>query len=261
MIKDNLLQGVPFIRSPNQSGIIKPEMIVLHYTASGEGNDAKYFQNKAAKASAHLVIERDGSITQCVRFNKKAWHAGKSTWKGRPNCNNWSIGIEIDNWGLLTKLANGDFISHTGKVVAPDKVMESKNKLGNGQYWEIYNAQQLKVVEEVVEELLDKYPSIKEVVGHEDISPRRKIDPGPALYDFVRKMNNKPNGGRKSPTGCEVRTVIASRLNVRAGPSTSHAVIGKILRGDRVIVEYDSGAWCKLSSPLGEAWVYDRFLR
>ena len=78
-ISNHYIEGVNVIESPNQSGRIKPTLLVLHYTASGEGNDAKFFQRPSARASAHLVVERDGTITQCVAFNKKAWHAGKST--------------------------------------------------------------------------------------------------------------------------------------------------------------------------------------
>ena len=262
MINNHLLKGVPYIESPNKSGTINPTLLVLHYTASGEGNDAKYFQKPQAKASAHLVIERDGTITQCVPFNKKAWHAGKSIWRGVPNCNNYSIGIEIDNWGLLQKRQDGKFYSHAGKEVTASKVVHAKNKLGNGKYWEAYNAHQLKVVEDVVNRILEHYPSIKEIVGHEDISPRRKIDPGPALYDFVRKLNNNISCGRRDPeVTLENKKVIGKGLRLRTGPTTSHAIIGTVPYHERVLVLYDAGKWSRIECSLGEGWVYDEYLQ
>ena len=260
-IKNHRLEGVQQIESPNQSGTINPSLLVLHYTASGEGNDAKYFQNPAAKASAHIVVERDGTITQCVAFNKKAWHAGKSVWNGRSNCNDFSIGIEIDNWGLLTKRADGTFRSHAGSIIDSCQVLEARNKLGNGQYCETYNDIQLSAVEKVVEAILEYYPGIQAVVGHEDIAPRRKIDPGPALYNFQAEMNNKVSGGRRGEEDPSVdkRTVISQgNLNVRSGPSTNYPVIDSVAPGKWVEVLYDAGDWAQIAWPRG--WVYDAYL-
>lgn len=261
-IENHKLTEVPYIETPNVSGTINPTLLVLHYTASGRSaeQDAKYFSNPAAKASAHLVIGRAGDIYQCAPFNRKTWHAGKSSWRGKPNCNDYSIGIEIDNWGILTKRADGNYYSWTNEVVPPSNVIEAKNKLGSHGYWETYSLAQLKSVEKIVNMILESYPSITEIVGHEDISPRRKIDPGPALYDFIRKLNNKIGNGRGDSTedGFENRKVNASILNVRAEPTSSSDVVGQIRKGDTVQVEYDGGLWSKITAPSG--WVYDKYL-
>jgi N-acetylmuramoyl-L-alanine amidase CwlA len=85
--------------SPNHGGPLDgPTLLVMHYTVSGAGAKgvADYFTSPAANASAHIVVGRDGDIRQVVPFNVKAWHAGKSVWRGRSNCNDYSIGIEID---------------------------------------------------------------------------------------------------------------------------------------------------------------------
>src|SRR5689334_6576404 len=94
---------VPFVESPNTSGArMEPTLLVLHDTAGSTAAGAvAWFKNSASTVSAHLVVERDGSITQCVEFDRVAWHTGKSSWRGKANCNGYAIGIEIANPGGL----------------------------------------------------------------------------------------------------------------------------------------------------------------
>lgn len=259
-IVNNKLQGVPFLPSPNTSGSLRaPTLLVLHYTASGDnkGGDAKYFQRSSSKASAHIVIERDGSVIQCVPFNTVAWHAGKSSWQGKNFCNSFSIGIEIDNWGLLEKRANGAYYSHAGTQVPAHSVFVGPNKLGNGKYWEVFPPVQLDAVENVVAAILEKYPSITEIVGHEDISPRRKIDPGPALYSFMQKLEDKFLDNRKEDEPKKMTVTAAPHLNVRSGPSGTK--IGEVLQGKIVDVLYSQGNWSRISWPAG--WVHNSYLK
>lgn len=76
--------NVDFVASPNIGGALTPKFLIIHYTASGPSADiARYFSERSANASAHLVVRRDGSITQCVPFNVVAWHAGRSQWISR----------------------------------------------------------------------------------------------------------------------------------------------------------------------------------
>ena len=93
--------------SPNQGGPIVPEYLVIHYTAGRSGaSSARHFLDPEAKASAHIVLDRSGKIWQLVPFRRKAWHAGISAWAGRHGLNGFSIGIEIDNAGKLTKVGS-----------------------------------------------------------------------------------------------------------------------------------------------------------
>ena len=67
---------VPFVTSPNIGGVIQPRFLIIHYTAaSSAAGTISWFQNRTSKVSAHLVIARDGSITQMVAFNRLAQHA------------------------------------------------------------------------------------------------------------------------------------------------------------------------------------------
>lgn len=97
------------------------------------------------KVSAHLLIRRDGEIVQYVAFNQRAWHAGLSNYHGRENCNDFSIGIELE-----------------GTETIP------------------YTAEQYQQLAKVIKLLLQHYPTLSKqhITGHSDIAPQRKTDPG-----------------------------------------------------------------------------------
>lgn len=112
-----------------------------------------YFQTIASlQVSAHLFIERDGTVTQFVPFDARAWHAGVSSFQGVANCNDYSIGIELEGC---------DDIAYT-----------------DAQYLALAN---------VVRQIQVSYPLItpERIVGHNHIAPERKTDPGEA-FDWAR---------------------------------------------------------------------------
>ena len=159
------LQEAKVCSSPNCSDRDSGEisLIVIHNISLppgkyGGGFIEKFFTNQLLpeehpyfeeifemKVSSHLLIERNGSITQFVPFNKKAWHAGVSSYLGRENCNEFSIGIELEG---------------------TDDTAYTKDQ---------YNS-----LIEVTIELMKAYPDIQKnsIVGHSDIAPGRKTDPG-----------------------------------------------------------------------------------
>jgi len=104
------------------------------------------------RVSSHLLVARDGGLTQFVRFADRAWHAGQSCYNGRVACNDFSIGVELEGVDTIP-----------------------------------YEAAQYDTLAEVVAALCDAYPRLSpdRVVGHSDISPGRKTDPGPA-FDWER---------------------------------------------------------------------------
>ena len=113
-----------------------------------------YFKTiKHLKVSSHLLIKRTGEVIQFVDFDKRAWHAGESSFKGRDNCNDFSIGIELEGSDHLA-----------------------------------YEAVQYKKLREIIKQLKAKYP-IHSVVGHSDIAPGRKTDPGEAFdWQQIREI-------------------------------------------------------------------------
>src|SRR5262245_22093661 len=107
-IVNHRLEGVRFEKTENLGGEIKPEYLVIHYTVvTTAAATVAAFKNPAVRASAHLVLDLDGTFIQMVPFNRKAWHAGKSSWAGRDGCNDFTIGIEVVNPGPLNSRGSG----------------------------------------------------------------------------------------------------------------------------------------------------------
>ncbi len=178
-------------QTPNVAGALKPSLLVMHYTASQSAKGAiSWLCNPRAKASAHLVIDLDGTVTQLAPFNRVTWHAGRSVWKKRANCNAFSIGIEMTNAGPLAKLANGKFADAYGKSIPASQVAMLAHKFdGAEKPWMTYPAAQIAVAVDVAKAICDAY-RISEIAGHDDIAPTRKRDPGPAfrMDPFVSRV-------------------------------------------------------------------------
>ena len=165
----HLVVGARYVPSPNCDArpIGKPlSLLVIHnislppnefggpyieqlFTNRLDPNAHAYFKNIAGQnVSSHILIRRDGRILQFVPFNMRAWHAGESNYKDRQCCNDYSIGIELE-----------------GADDIP------------------YELEQYAVLASLVDALRMAYPSLSknDIVGHADIAPDRKTDPGLAF--------------------------------------------------------------------------------
>ncbi len=172
-IHNGWLQGVRHCPSPNfnqRPAGVPVSLLVIHNISLppgqfGNGYVEAFFTNQLdprlhpyfatiadLKVSSHLFIDRSGAVTQFVSFNGRAWHAGASSFEGVPDCNNYSIGIELEGT---------DDIAYTDEQYA--------------------------ALVEVTRCLLQAYPSMSQerITGHEHIAPGRKTDPGPA-FDWAR---------------------------------------------------------------------------
>lgn len=112
-----------------------------------------YFSEiRGLQVSAHLLISRDGELVQFVPFERRAWHAGESKFRGRSGCNDFSIGIELEG--------------------------EDETPYTDAQYRHLIAA---------IRAIRKRYPQItaRHIAGHCDVSPGRKSDPGPA-FDWLR---------------------------------------------------------------------------
>jgi N-acetyl-anhydromuramoyl-L-alanine amidase len=172
-LKNGIMQGVRQVASPNfdaRPGGVVADLIVIHgislppgdfggpwidrlFTNSLPRDMHPYFEEiDGLRVSSHLLVARDGALTQFVKFTDRAWHAGESRYDGRTACNDFSIGVELEGVDTIP-----------------------------------YEAAQYDALAEVVAALCDAYPrlSTDRLVGHSDISPGRKTDPGPA-FDWER---------------------------------------------------------------------------
>ncbi|MEE9332178.1 MAG: 1,6-anhydro-N-acetylmuramyl-L-alanine amidase AmpD [Methylophilaceae bacterium] len=113
-----------------------------------------YAEIYTAQVSSHFLIRRDGELIQFVPCAKRAWHAGVSQWQNRESCNDFSVGIELE-----------------------------------GCDFEIFEAAQYKTLNALIKSLKEAYP-IQHIVGHSDIAPGRKTDPGP-FFDWDKVAGKK----------------------------------------------------------------------
>ncbi len=233
-------EPVRFEASPNQGGAMTPRFLVMHYTAGRDADSSiRWLTRSDARASAHLVIARDGAITQLVPFDRVAWHAGPSRWQGVSGLNRHSIGIELDNAGQLER-KGGRWRAWFGAAYSDEEIMEAPLR-GSGRMcgWHLYTPEQLDVALEASRAIIHAY-GLQELLGHDDISPGRKFDPGPAfpMGSFRAKLFGREEDD--SPT--YVTTV---NLNIRRGPGTHHdrLDVGPLPKGTPLEVLREDGSW------------------
>lgn len=112
-----------------------------------------YFREIASlSVSAHFLVRRDGALVQFVPVLRRAWHAGASTWRGRPRCNDYSVGIELEGTDSTR-----------------------------------FEARQYRALATLVRALRDALP-LREIAAHSDVAPRRKTDPG-VRFDWARLLS------------------------------------------------------------------------
>ena len=165
-ISEGWLEGCEHVASPNYGERprgSKVELVVVHnislppgefggpyiadlFTNSLDPQEHPYFEEIAhLQVSAHFLIRRDGDVVQFVSTQDMAWHAGVSQWRSREKCNEFSIGIELE-----------------------------------GTDTHLYTQEQYALLEEIIRKCRAVHPDIEEdaIVGHSDIAPGRKTDPG-----------------------------------------------------------------------------------
>ncbi len=133
-----------------------PDMIIIHYTGMETCAAARArLCDPAAEVSAHYLIDLDGSVEQLVDEDRRAWHAGVSEWEGETDINSRSIGIELAN-------------------------------RGHGPDYHPFPEPQMAALEALIQTIRQRWNiPLQNIVGHEDIAPGRKIDPGPK-FDWAR---------------------------------------------------------------------------
>ena len=254
---ENANEKIAISKSGNAGELINPDYIVIHYTATDTASSAiDWFMNTSSnpnRIAAHIVLDLDGTITQLVPFNRKANHAGPSTWDGIDFFNSHAIGIEIVNPGFVEKLSNGSFRRRvtnssfkTYPVTASNKIIKANHKHKfwtdkETRNWFAYPEAQLKALYKLCKFLFATYHLVN-AVGHDDISPARKPDPGPAFPWDLFKTNVF---GNTNDVG-KIFTVNIDGTNLRASFSTRAAVLKKLPIGYEVGFIDTNGQWSKV---------------
>lgn len=157
---------------PRRDGL-QPTLVVLHYTAMRDAESAlRRLCDPAAEVSAHYLIGKDGCLWQMVREQDRAWHAGAGTWCGMEDINSRSIGIELDNTGVHP-----------------------------------FSEPQMATLEELLVPLMNRWAIHAEgVIGHSDMAPGRKIDPG-LRFDWQRLERQGLAAPRGTPPAQDPETM------------------------------------------------------
>ena len=130
-------------------GVFGGDQIAQLFTNRLDWSAHPYFETiRGLQVSAHFLVRRDGQVLQFVSTDRRAWHAGASFWRGRPNCNDYSIGIELEG------LEGGRFALAQYQALAP-----------------------------LLTALARRHP-LQAITGHEHVAPGRKQDPGPG-FDWL----------------------------------------------------------------------------
>ena len=188
-------------KTPNKSKALRDESIIdtiiIHYTGSmsTEGT-LQWFGNNDAKVSAHYVISRTGKVFQYENWRTTLWHAGKSEWNGRSSLNGTSIGIELV-----------------------------------GTYHSGFELKQMASLWGVLRDIYRELP-IKYVLGHEQVSPGRKTDPGPSFdWTYIRtqvESDHIPGLERVGPYTVQPpdlpRPVVAIHTTMPSGDDTASSL-------------------------------------
>ena len=235
---------IPYLASPHQGAAIEPRFLVVHYTAgSSAAGTISWFQNPASGVSAHLVIARDGRITQMVPFNRKAAHAGVSRWGSLSGMNRYSIGVELDNAGVLIR-SGGKWVSRLSRRTFPDSevtVAPHKNDAPGTppSGWHAYTPEQIEATLECGLALFRHY-GLSDVLGHDDIAPGRKRDPGP---DFPMESVRARLLGRGDDAPERCRTTARLFIRTGAGPEFAALPGTPVPTGTEVEVLAKHGLW------------------
>ena len=263
-IRNHRLVGdqISFRATPNIGGALKPRFLVLHYTAGSSAAssiESLCTQKPQGNSSAHLVLARDGAITQLAPFNVVTWHAGVSQWLGIEGLNQSSIGVEIDNAGPMNPIGDR-FMAWFGREYPAGEVLMAAHKHGGPvRPWHVYTEAQITRCLELAELLVQQY-GLQDVLGHDDIARGRKQDPGPA-FPLASIASRALGRGDDAPV-CYI--VTTDDLNIRKGPDAGFdPVAPPLARGTLLRLIEPGSRWSKVEveGPSDvEGWVNNHFI-
>lgn len=175
-----------------------PEGAIVHFTAGRRGNGESAIAFGRDQGHAYFIIDGEGQIFQAIPLNKWGYHAGVSSWPGLgSDVSQYLVGIEVMAAGKVMKRSDGTFLTWFGQIIPASEVRHSM-KNGNIQegYYQAYTREQEASLEALILWLKRNDPEtflLSQVLGHDEVSPGRKNDPGAALSctmsEFRRRLS------------------------------------------------------------------------
>lgn len=275
-IQSHKVTGVPYKEAVNIGGEITPTIVILHDTAGrlDKGNSAAYLASaNSGKVSVHFVVERDGSTSQHVPTNRKANHAGASSFNGRSGCNSFAIGIEIVNPGKMTWASQGHAKAWWGQIfpISDYELREVTTAEHGAGVWMGYTEAQISAVTDLLRCLFGGIPTLTDITTHWYVSPGRKVDVNPLFpLDAVRAAvlgNDDPaaNEAEAASDPAPVKelmvqvTTSGGSLNLRSWPSFNPNIIAAIPNGTVVPVlrqgSFDGRQWQQVLYDGKQGWI------
>jgi N-acetylmuramoyl-L-alanine amidase len=270
-IKNHLIEAQvgeqPIVIKPTpnvvKSASFKPTYLIIHFTAGRNAESSvNWLTNPDAKASVHLVIGRDGKIYQLAPFNVITWHAGASNWMGLDGLNQHSIGIELDNAGRLEKQGNTWLSWFKGQYNAEDVLVAKHKHWDKEEGWHEYTEAQIESCLEVSKLIVKEY-KLQDVLGHDDIAPYRKVDPGPA---FPMENFRSQLFGRSEDMS-NTYTIQVDNTNLRPSAGTTMSPITKLKKGTSVNILHTYKEWLyvtvlgTVNDDIKEGWVHSSLVK
>jgi N-acetylmuramoyl-L-alanine amidase len=278
--RNHKAEGIAFQPAKWTGDKIAPTLVILHDTASRltHGNAAAYLADNTAQVSVHFVVELDGTIVQQVPTNRRANHAGRSSYHGRPNCNDFSIGIEIVNPGRMIAAGEGKSRTWYGEVLdnAEREIFYRDTDEHGFGWWMSYPEAQIDAVIDLLQSLFAHVDTLEDIRTHWYVSPGRKVDPNPlfpldqvrsvvlgreeASEAFADAISIDPN--ETDELWVEIHTS-GSALNMRRWPSFNPNVIAQIPDGTEVPLLrqglFDGREWFKVAYGGQEGWILAKY--
>ena len=279
-IKNHRVEGLRYTQAAYTGDQITPSIVVLHDTAGRltRFNSADYLASKnPAKASVHFVVETDGTISQLVPTNRRANHAGKSSFNGREGCNDFSIGIEIVNPGRMSRKSETQAVTWWGEEFACGLlgIQEVETPQHGRGLWAAYPEAQIRAVIDLLTCLFQGVPTLTDITTHWYIGPGRKVDVNPLFpLDQVRSAvlgHDDPAeiAADAASQPADVSDMVqietpGDTLNMRSWPNWNHRnVIAAIPDGAIVPVlrrgAFSSREWLRVLYGGQEGWIVARY--
>jgi len=244
-----------------------PLYVIAHDTAGRDADSTvNFIANGSRKASYHVIISRDGVMTQMVPLDRQAYHAGVSQHPTKPwlkGMNRCSIGIAFDNPGELSRTTDGTYRAWFGSSWSASEV-ERGHRKGRDTWHRPYTPQQLRAFEKLVLALDAEY-GLDGVLSHYDIAPDRKTDTSPTLDPMLRALTQQvEDKAEDMPIGDRAIVATIGGLNLRRGPSINAEVIETMPWNTGLTVEppIQSTGYVFVSTDEGQSgWAHSHYLQ